>query len=261
VTLIVADVVPPNPPTPGVPPHPTLSPPDAPTVSTVTAMTRAGTCQAYVPGVVQVVVSAEAAETSEEATARPVSARALTETAAMSVRGVDRIVVYRPVNGVRETSVADRRRRSVAGMSSLSPRLREVVDALPLRPGLRVIEIGCGPGAAAREVARRVGPDGHVLAVDRSATAIRQLSGSAGDLIASGLLSVRNIACEDLVIEPDEARYDLAFAVRVGAFDGRHPAAGTRALERLAHAVVPGGRLFVDGGDPLRVVALDLKRT
>ena len=131
-----------------------------------------------------------------------------------------------------------------------------MVDALPLEPGLRVIEIGCGPGSAAREVARRVGPDGHVLAVDRSARAIGQLEGSAGDLIDQGLLSVRTLACEDLVLEPGEARYDLAFAIRVGALDGRHPAAGERALRRLADALVPGGRLFVDGGDPLRALSL-----
>jgi tRNA A58 N-methylase Trm61 len=62
----------------------------------------------------------------------------------------------------------------------LSPRLSAIVDALPLEPGLRVIEIGCGPGAAAREVANRVGPSGHVLAVDRSAKAIAQLTESAG---------------------------------------------------------------------------------
>ena len=34
-------------------------------------------------------------------------------------------------------------------MPGLSPRLREVVDALPLVEGMGVLEIGCGPGAAA----------------------------------------------------------------------------------------------------------------
>lgn len=53
--------------------------------------------------------------------------------------------------------------------TSLSPRLRAIVDALPLRAGMRVLEIGCG--AAAREIARRI-CDGHVLAIDRSEKAI-----------------------------------------------------------------------------------------
>ncbi len=141
-------------------------------------------------------------------------------------------------------------------MQQLSARLREIVDALPLRPGLRVIEIGCGPGAAAREVARRVGPTGHVLAVDRSEKAIEQIVGSSEDLIASGLLSVRNVRCEDLELDRGEELYDLAFAIRVGAFDGRHPAAGTLARQRLVRALVPGGVLYIDGGDPLRTLTL-----
>ena len=55
--------------------------------------------------------------------------------------------------------------------TDLSPRLEEIVDALPLRPGLRVLEIGCGPGSAARAVAKRIG-NGQVLGIDRSAKAI-----------------------------------------------------------------------------------------
>jgi protein-L-isoaspartate O-methyltransferase len=45
----------------------------------------------------------------------------------------------------------------VSATTDLSPRLAAIVEALPLRPGLRVLEIGCGPGAAARAVARRIG--------------------------------------------------------------------------------------------------------
>jgi len=139
-------------------------------------------------------------------------------------------------------------------VAALSPRLQAVVDALPLRPGLRVIEIGCGPGAAAREVADRVGPRGHVLAVDRSAKAISQVTASAADLISAGRLTARQVAAEDLELDPGEQRYDIAFALRVGALDGRHPRAGALALIRLGRALVPGGRLFIDGGHPLREV-------
>jgi SAM-dependent methyltransferase len=143
-------------------------------------------------------------------------------------------------------------------VSTLSPRLREVVDALPLSPGSRVLEIGCGPGAAAREVAMRLGPDGHVLAVDRSPRAIEQLVRGSGDLIDAGRLSARVAAVEDLVLAPGEHPYDLAFAVRVGVLDGRHPAQFGRALACVAAMLVPGGRLFIDGGDPL--VELTLPR-
>jgi cyclopropane fatty-acyl-phospholipid synthase-like methyltransferase len=135
-----------------------------------------------------------------------------------------------------------------------------VVDALPLRPGLRVIEIGCGPGAAAREVAERVGPTGHVLAVDRSVRAISQLRNSAAELIAAGRLTPRQAAVEELELEVGEAPYDLAFAVRVGALDGRHPQAGARGLQRLSAMLLPGAPLLIDGGDPLRRIELPPRR-
>ena len=139
-------------------------------------------------------------------------------------------------------------------MAALSRRLQEMVDALPLRPGLRVIEVGCGPGTAAREIARRVSPTGHVLAIDRSATAIEQLTKSAPDLISAGWLSARQVAIEELQLHEREDRYDIALAVRVGALDGRHPHLKLLALQRLGQALVPGGRLFIDGGSPLREV-------
>ncbi len=137
-------------------------------------------------------------------------------------------------------------------MPSLSPRLLAVVDALPLRPGLRVLEIGCGPGAAAREVAARVGPTGHVLAVDRSPRAIEQVATGGADLVASGRLSMRTTEAQHLVLGSGEAPYDLAFAVRVGALDGRHPAQQDESVRRIWAILTPAGRFFLDGGDPLR---------
>ena len=141
-------------------------------------------------------------------------------------------------------------------MSPLSARLRAVVEALPLRPGLRVLEIGGAPGSAAREVARRIG-DGHILVIDRSAAGVAQIRANAAAEIASGRLDVRRVAAEDFDLLPGEAPFDLAFAVRVGALDGRHPEAGIRARARIAAALTPAGRLYVDGGDPLRQVALE----
>lgn len=139
----------------------------------------------------------------------------------------------------------------------MSRRLLDVVDALPLRKGMRVLEIGCGPGAAARQVAARVADTrgrGHVLGIDRSAKAIDQARRACAAEIAAGSLSFRRVAVEDFALEADEAPFDLAFAVRVGALDGRHPALEGMALRKIARALKRGGRLFLDGGDPLREV-------
>lgn len=131
----------------------------------------------------------------------------------------------------------------------------KLLQALPLRPGLRVIEIGCGPGALARAMAARIGR-GHVLAIDRSEKAIALARTAGRAEIAAGRLTVRRVAVEDFVLRPGETRYDLAVAIRVGALDGRHPELADRALKQIAAALRPGGRLLIDGGDPLREVAL-----
>ncbi|WP_454813241.1 SAM-dependent methyltransferase [Labrys neptuniae] len=140
--------------------------------------------------------------------------------------------------------------------SKLSERLRLILEALPLRPGLRVLEIGCGPGALARAMAARIG-DGHVLAIDRSARAIAQAVISSRVEIMAGRLSFREVAAEAFMLEDGEMPYDLAVAIRVGALDGRHPAAGETVRLRLAAALRPGGRLFLDGGDPLYEIMLN----
>ncbi len=138
---------------------------------------------------------------------------------------------------------------------SLSPRLAALVAALPLEPGMRVLEIGCGPGAAARAVAARLGR-GHIAAIDRSERAIAQARAVCAAELASGRLSLVCAAAENFAVSPGEPRFDLAFAFRVGALDGRHPRAGAAALRRIAAALRPGGRLLVDGGDPLRELPL-----
>lgn len=141
-------------------------------------------------------------------------------------------------------------------MSTLSPRLAEIVDALPLTPGLRVLEIGGAPGAAARAVCERIAPGGHILVIDRSAKGIDQIQRAAAAEMSAGLLSTRCVAVEEFALLPDEDRFDLAFGIRVGALDGRHPTAGIAARARIREALHPGGRLYIDGGNPLRISPL-----
>lgn len=116
---------------------------------------------------------------------------------------------------------------------------------------MRVLEIGGGTGAAAREVAARIAP-GHVLMIDRSATACAAAERTSADEIAAGVMRVRRTAIEEFELAEGEEPYDLAFACRVGALDGRHPETGALAMRRLAAALRPGSGLYVAGGDALR---------
>lgn len=113
-------------------------------------------------------------------------------------------------------------------MTVLSPRLRTILDRLPLVPGMRVLEVGCGPGALARAMAARVAPGGAVVGIDRSARAIAQAV-AATSVGQPGVPTFRVAAAEDFGLAPGEAPFDVIVAVRVGALDGRHPEAGARA--------------------------------
>lgn len=137
---------------------------------------------------------------------------------------------------------------------ALSARLRSAVDALPLHQGMRVLEIGCGPGAASREVARRIG-DGHVHGIDRSSRAIA-LAVAGSDRGMADRLSFQQVAVEAFELAAGEQPFDLAFAIRVGALDGRHPELAQRALVQLARALTPTGRLFVDIDNAMVEVSL-----
>jgi SAM-dependent methyltransferase len=120
---------------------------------------------------------------------------------------------------------------------------------------MRVLEIGCGSGVAARAVLPRIG-SGYVLGIDRSTKAIAQaIAGSRAEL-QSGRLEFQCVSIENFERPHEEAPFDIAFTVRVGALDGRHPEAGRIALCRIRDALVKGGRLFIDGGSPLREVTL-----
>lgn len=141
----------------------------------------------------------------------------------------------------------------------LSRRLAEIVDALPLKENIRILEIGCGPGAMARELSRRI-KSGHVLAIDRSAKAIQQSVANSKDELQLGKLLFRQVAIEEFEVEIGEKPFDIAVAVRVGALDGRHREIEERSLEKIAKALTPEGKLFIDGGNPLKEIPLEQYR-
>lgn len=60
------------------------------------------------------------------------------------------------------------------------------LDALGLRPGQALVDVGCGPGLGALMAAERVGPPGRVYAVDPDPQALAFLLARAGEWKASG---------------------------------------------------------------------------
>jgi SAM-dependent methyltransferase len=130
---------------------------------------------------------------------------------------------------------------------TISKRLLDIIDALPLKEGMRVLEIGCGPGSAAREVNKRIGKSGYILAIDRSAKAIQQAIANSQAEIALGNLDFQQVAIEQFSLPSGQPLFDLVFAVRVGALDGRHPEAGKLAIQQIRKILKRDGSLFIDG--------------
>ncbi|HEX7745779.1 MAG TPA: class I SAM-dependent methyltransferase [Micromonosporaceae bacterium] len=118
----------------------------------------------------------------------------------------------------------------------MSRRLQAIVDQLGIRPGDRVLEIGCGHGVAATMVCERL-DTGHLTAVDRSAKMIEAARHRNAAYVASGRAEFLVADLENLDL--GRRRFDLIFAVRVALFH-REP---TRARALVEPWLAPGGRM------------------
>lgn len=127
--------------------------------------------------------------------------------------------------------------------SRLGTRLVEVAD---LRPGERVLDVGCGRGAALYPAAERVAPEGTVVGVDLSEDMVRLL---AEELARAGVAnaSVHRSDAEALDVAPGSFDVVLcAFVLHVLVHPDEAAAGFVRALR-------PGGRCAASvpmGGGP-----------
>jgi cyclopropane fatty-acyl-phospholipid synthase-like methyltransferase len=144
-------------------------------------------------------------------------------------------------------------------MPALSSRLQKIADSLPLKPGMRILEIGCGPGALARQICHKIG-SGYVLGIDRSEKAIKQANELCQPEIKKGMLEFKKLAIEDYELEKGEEKFDLILGIRVGALDGRHPKIGAIAFPKIAKALKTNAKFFIDSGAALKEINLDQYR-
>jgi ubiquinone/menaquinone biosynthesis C-methylase UbiE len=113
-----------------------------------------------------------------------------------------------------------------------------IVHLLGLRPGMRVLDVGCGPGRVTVPIARAVGPDGEVVAIDVQPGMLKRARQRAD---AEGLTNVRflqtHVGHGALDVQPA----DRAVLVTVlGEIPDREAA-----LQAIFDALKPGGYLSV----------------
>jgi SAM-dependent methyltransferase len=108
------------------------------------------------------------------------------------------------------------------------------LDALDIQPGWRVLEVAAGRGSVARMLSERVGPDGHVVAVDLNPRFLTDLPAN---------VEVRQMDVRAEKFKADA--YDLAHC-RALLMHLPDPDA---VLQKLAAALRPGGVLLVEEGE------------
>ena len=116
----------------------------------------------------------------------------------------------------------------------LHPFTEMVLGAAALRPGERVLDVGCGVGALAFDAAEQVGAEGEVLGVDVSAPMLAL----AAERAAHAEAPVRFLEADAQV-----TGFASSFDVVVSRFGVMFFADPVAAFANLSAATTPGGRL------------------
>jgi SAM-dependent methyltransferase len=114
------------------------------------------------------------------------------------------------------------------------PTTRAFLERIGVAPGFRVLDLGCGPGLVAFDLAERVGADGEVVAIDESPRWIEHVE---REILSRRLANVRTLRGRIQELDPARESFDLIFARWVLSFLPE-PVAILRALAR---ALKPGG--------------------
>jgi ubiquinone/menaquinone biosynthesis C-methylase UbiE len=112
------------------------------------------------------------------------------------------------------------------------------IDELELRPGMRVADVGCGPGLLTVPIARAVAPGGDVVVLDIQQAMLDRL---ARRVEKAGVTNVRPIRAGAGEGQLPTNHFDRAvLATVLGEIPDR-----VRALREIRDALKPGGYLVV----------------
>jgi ubiquinone/menaquinone biosynthesis C-methylase UbiE len=119
--------------------------------------------------------------------------------------------------------------------AGLSDATETLIDMAGVRPPMRVLDLACGAGDQSLQAAKRVGPNGTVVAVDISARMLEHLRRNAG---RAGLHNIETLECAAEELGQAQNLFDAAIC-RLGLMLFPAP---RRALEAVQGAMRPGAR-------------------
>jgi ubiquinone/menaquinone biosynthesis C-methylase UbiE len=126
-------------------------------------------------------------------------------------------------------------------------------DAVGVKEGDRVLDVGAGPGYVSLALAARVGPAGQIVAVDRSADALAYLEKMQQE---RGIAQITRIACDAASLELPGRPADAALVTMVLHHTDSPPAI----LHKLYRLLRPGARLLIGEFHPDGPCEIGVKR-
>ncbi|HEM46089.1 MAG TPA: SAM-dependent methyltransferase, partial [Alphaproteobacteria bacterium] len=132
---------------------------------------------------------------------------------------------------------AARRYQEILVPSILGPAARALVDAVPMEPGERVLDVGCGTGAASRLAASKVGPGGTVVGVDVNPGMLACAAASSDG--AGVRIEWREASATELPFP--EGSFDVVLCAQTLQFLGER----APAVSEMRRVVREGGRVAV----------------
>jgi serine phosphatase RsbU (regulator of sigma subunit)/ubiquinone/menaquinone biosynthesis C-methylase UbiE len=120
------------------------------------------------------------------------------------------------------------------------------LDAMALSGGEKILDVGSGLGQFTRILARKVGPTGRVLGVERDPEQIRDALRQAREVDEEHLLELRHGDATHLPLEDGEwGSFDIAHS----RFVLEHVTDPLAVVRSMVRAVRPGGRIIVEDDD------------
>lgn len=124
-------------------------------------------------------------------------------------------------------------KRLTAQARLMEPFTRSIFTQAGIAAGMKVLDVGCGPGDVSFLARDLVGPEGRVTGADRSPEALDKARARAAELGYSNVTFVQG--------DPAELSFDEPFDALVGRFVLMYSPDPVQALRRLLRHIRPGG--------------------